>query len=171
MSTRQTESGCEFRPARPDDFAAVLALNEAAVPHVNSIGEDVLARLAEQAFHFEVAVAKEIAGFVLALPSGVEYASENYRWFSARYDRFVYVDRVVVAEPSIGTGIGRQLYERLMARSVENAPVLTCEVNLHPPNPRSLAFHRRLGFEEVGQQLTTGGTKRVCMLSRRLDGE
>jgi len=158
----------EFRPARPEDFADVLALNEAAVPHVNSIGEDVLARLAEQAFHFEVAIADSVAGFVLALPSGVEYASENYSWFSARYDRFVYIDRVVVAEPATGSGIGRQLYERLLARSAAVAPVLTCEVNLHPPNPRSLAFHRKLGFEEVGQQLTTGGTKRVCMLSRRL---
>lgn len=55
------------------------------------------------------------------------------------------------------------------ARSAPGVPVafvLTCEVNLEPPNPHSLAFHHRLGFTQVGEQVTTRGTVRVALLVR-----
>jgi predicted GNAT superfamily acetyltransferase len=42
---------------------------------------------------------------------------------------------------------------------------VTCEVNLDPPNPRSLAFHERLGFREVGRQATKGGAFTVVLLA------
>ena len=43
---------------------------------------------------------------------------------------------------------------------------MTCEVNLEPPNPESLAFHDRLGFGRVGEQATKGGSVVVALLSR-----
>ena len=43
---------------------------------------------------------------------------------------------------------------------------VTCEVNLEPPNPASLAFHARLGFRQVGEQVTKGGSVRVALLAR-----
>ena len=46
---------------------------------------------------------------------------------------------------------------------------LTCEVNLAPPNPRSLAFHHRQGFQEMAQQMTDGGLKRVSLLRKTVD--
>jgi hypothetical protein len=46
---------------------------------------------------------------------------------------------------------------------------VTCEVNLEPPNPVSLGFHRALGFVDVAQQDTYGGTVRVQLMARRID--
>jgi hypothetical protein len=46
--------------------------------------------------------------------------------------------------------------------------VLTCEVNLRPPNEGSLRFHRRLGFREVGRQETPYGAL-VTLLALDLD--
>ena len=42
-----------------------------------------------------------------------EYDSPNYLWFRARYPRFVYVDRMAVAEASRGRGYARRLYADL----------------------------------------------------------
>ena len=48
------------------------------------------------------------------------------------------------------------------------APVLTCEVNLRPPNEGSIAYHERHGFKRVGTQETEGGSKEVAMMEKRL---
>lgn len=157
----------ELRPATDHDFDAILALNTAAVPHVNLIDRTELAMLASQAFHFSVAhVGETLAGFLLSLAPGADYRSPNYRWFSARYERFVYVDRIVVADHRHGLGVGRRLYAGLEHAMQGFAPSLTCEVNLAPANPGSLAFHGRLGFAEVGQQVTDGGAKRVSLMHK-----
>ena len=94
---------------------------------------------------------------------GVDYDSENYRWFCERYERFVYVDRVVVAPDAWGMGIGRALYTEFVSAADGN-PVLCAEVNLLPRNDRSLVFHEMFGFMPVGEQATEGGSKRVQML-------
>ena len=91
------------------------------------------------------------------------YRSDNYRWFSERYEHFIYVDRVVVAPNEWGMGIGRALYTEFVS-AVDRHPVLCAEVNLLPRNDRSLAFHEAFGFVPVGEQDTEGGSKRVQML-------
>ena len=164
--------------ASASDLDAVLDLNASAVPNVNLVSRDTLRRLREQACYFKVAksggrVTSEgrVIAFLLALPEGAAYESMNYRWFSARYPKFVYIDRIVVGSGSRREGVGRRLYEDLAAMARERAPVLACEVNLRPPNPGSMTFHEAFGFEEVGQQDTEGGTKRVRMLVKRLEAE
>jgi predicted GNAT superfamily acetyltransferase len=47
---------------------------------------------------------------------------------------------------------------------------MVCEVNVLPPNPASLAFHRSRGYVEVGR-LTHGQGKVVALLSKELDPE
>jgi predicted GNAT superfamily acetyltransferase len=158
-----------LRAARPGDLGAVHALNQAAVPHVNSLTPEALAELIGQSRFCRVAeVGGAIAAFLLALGPEADYASPNFLWFRERYPRFAYVDRVVVAEQARGRGLGRLLYEALETFARRRAPRLTCEVNLHPPNPGSLAFHRRLGFRQVGIQDTEGGTKTVALLVKEL---
>ena len=158
-----------LRPATDDDFDAILTLNAAAVPHVNLIDHAELTTLARQAFHFSVATAGDrIAGFLLSLPPGADYPSLNYQWFTQRYAQFVYVDRIVVADDHHGSGIGGRLYAGLEKAMRGFAPSLTCEVNLLPANPGSLAFHDRLGFAEVGQQETEGGAKRVSLMHKAI---
>lgn len=156
---------------RPQDVDGVLALNQNALPEVSELTTESLARLAKQADYFKCAVGDddEAIAFLLAMREGKDYASLNYQWFSQRYDSFLYIDRVVVAPSHQGQGIGQQLYNDLESTARRlSLPCLTCEVNLQPPNPISLAFHTRFGFQAVGQQATEGGKKQVQLLHKPL---
>ena len=54
------------------------------------------------------------AAFLIALRECVEtYKSENYLWFSKNYEKFLYIDRVVIVESFRGCGIGKKLYSRV----------------------------------------------------------
>ncbi|MCB9745183.1 MAG: GNAT family N-acetyltransferase [Alphaproteobacteria bacterium] len=154
-----------IRVATPRDLPRVLELNAAAVPATSEISLAELEALAGWAFRLSVAVDAEDRpqGFLLTLGSGQPYQSLNYQWFSARYTRFAYMDRVVVDAAWRSRGVGGALYADLDAHAEPGLPFL-CEVNLKPPNPASLRFHERLGFRPVGEQDTEGGKKRVVML-------
>ena len=148
----------EIKPAEPGDYAAVLAMNEGALPHVSSLTKSEFSVLAGQCFYFGVALVDgAVAGFLMALRPGEDYRSLNYRWFCERYENFVYIDRIVVAPQFNGIGIGRALYADVERAARGVAPILTCEVNLNPPNPESVAFHKKLGFAEVGQLVADEG--------------
>ncbi|MCU1476801.1 MAG: family N-acetyltransferase [Subtercola sp.] len=155
-----------------DDAPQLLALNNLAVPAVSELDEFALHALLDHA-HSTIAVVDDaepgvVLGFTLTLIPGADYQSENYRWFSARSNDFLYVDRIVVAERARDRGIGGVLYAAIFeeARAAGAAEVF-CEVNLEPPNPGSLRFHGRLGFVEVGQQATKGGEVVVSLLAAR----
>jgi len=106
----------------------------------------------------------------LAFDEGADYDSENFLWFRARYERFVYVDRVVVSPAARGRGLARLLYENLFDRAAAAGYArIVCEVNVDPPNPASDAFHAKLGFAEVGQASIAGGAKAVRYFAHDLD--
>lgn len=158
-----------MRPVTPADLDRLVELNRAAVPAVNDIDVEEMRWLVE---HAELPVAvvdaahpDAVLGFVLALRPGLDYASENYRWFSERGADFVYVDRIVVADGHRGAGLGAALYGAVFERArALGASEVECEVNVEPPNPGSMAFHARLGFGEVGRQSTKGGAAIVALL-------
>ena len=75
---------------------------------------------------------------------GRPYDSANYRWFAARYDDFLYLDRVAVGERHRRRGVGGAIYEEMELRARPSGRML-CEVNLEPPNHPSLAFHSARG--------------------------
>lgn len=155
----------ELRDVRAEDLPSLHALNQANRPHVGDVDLERFQWFERHACRFRVAAAgPELLGFMIALNPEADYGSLNFIWFRERYDRFAYVDRLAVAEAARGRGIGRALYRDLAEWAANDAPVVTCEVNLHPPNPTSLAFHHALGFHEVGQQDTEGGTHRVSLL-------
>ena len=155
---------CE--PATPEDYPAILELNQAAIPTVSHLDESGLSDLHRQAVQLTVARAgDEVAGFMLILREGANYSSPNYRYFADRYDAFHYVDRIVVSTDFRRQGVGASLYRSLFEAAAE-APRVTCEVNVRPPNPGSLAFHESLGFVIVGEQDTEGGRKRVALMVR-----
>lgn len=158
-----------IRPFTDADTDHALALNNAAVPHVNELDRAEVQRLAGLAACALVAeVDGEFAGFCWVLGPGRPYDSLNYRWFSARYDDFVYLDRIAVHDHMRRHGVGRALYGELIERYTGACPVLLCEVNVRPANEASLKFHDRLGFREVGQQDTDGGAKTVSLLELAL---
>lgn len=154
-----------LRSFHPDDLDALIVLNDAAVPAVNAMPRQLWEELTAQGLCRLAIEEGATVGFVLALPAGLEYPSLNYRWFSERYDTFLYIDRIATAETHRGRGIGRLLYEDLVAEAQRRGlPRLLCEVNVRPMNAGSLRFHERLGFQPVGEQDTEGGSKRVRLL-------
>lgn len=160
-----------IRPLVDDDRPAVLALNQACVPEVGPLERDGLDALLAQSPWSRVVEAEgggSVAGLLIGLVEGADYASPNYRWFSERHDRFAYVDRVALAETARGAGHGPALYRAFEAWAIsEDRPVLCAEVNLDPPNERSLRFHQRFGFGQVGEQLAYG-RYRVALLEKPL---
>lgn len=155
------------------DLEEVLVLNNSATPAVNELTASDLEWFAEVSHLFlvserEVDEKTQITGFLIGLTgTGVDYESVNYKWFTSRYESFLYVDRVVVDSSSWGQGNGRRFYEALVS-SGSNEPFMCAEVNIKPRNERSLAFHEKFGFVPVGEQDTEGGSKRVRMMEYRI---
>ena len=159
----------ELRPYDPADLPALVAINDGAYPAVPITPQDELGELIALSRLTLVADDGKPAGFIVALPAGLAYASENYTWFSARSHDFLYVDRIVLAPRLQGRGVGPRLYAAVEeAARADGATEITCEVNVRPANPGSLAFHARLGFREVGRQETKGGAVEVSLLARHL---
>jgi predicted GNAT superfamily acetyltransferase len=111
----------------------------------------------------------ELDAFLLAFDQDARYDSPNFLWFRARYPRFAYVDRIVVAASARGRGCARRLYDDLFGHAVRiGHDRVVCEVNQDPPNPASDAFHAALGFVEVGTANIYDGSRTVRYLLRSL---
>lgn len=152
------------RPFQPSDLEALLEINNANAPAVNILSRAEMEKLLDLSrWTMVVDDTEGPAGFLLGLHGpGVPYPSENYRWFSDEYEEFLYVDRVAVAERAQGRGLGTRLYHAFIdhARKV-GIDTVCAEVNLRPPNPGSIRFHERFGFNSLGEQETKGNTVRV----------
>jgi uncharacterized protein len=146
---------------------ALLALNNVHAQELSWLEPARLQHLVAQAF-----LARRIGNidaFLLAFDQDADYDSPNFLWFRARYPRFVYVDRIAVAESARGRGCARRLYQNLFEHAeMAGYDRVVCEVNSRPPNPASDAFHAALGFVEVGTASIHEGSKTVRYLSRPL---
>ena len=158
----------EIRPIEEADLDRVLEINETNVPEVGPLDLDRLRFLVgESPIALAVLVEEQVAGFCLVLAPGSDYESVNYRWFMERDDRALYLDRVAFDAAFRGRGLGSALYDdvdRRIRGDHPGASALTLEVNVDPPNEPSLRFHRKLGFVEVGRQMSKG--IEVSLMSR-----
>lgn len=151
------------------DHASILALNNTAIPHVNALSNGEFAWLTGHANFLRLAEDDDgLLGFAIVLPSGLDYWSDNYKWFAGRFVRFLYLDRVVVAGHARRRGVGRLLYDALFLWGTGRWPRVTLEVNLRPPNPASERFHERLGFTTLGVREYNDGNNAVLLMERSL---
>lgn len=161
--------GYVIRDVCDADLEIIYRLNQSEVPHVGNIDFERMCWFAANADYFRIAAAgSSVGAYLIGLRPGSPYDSPNYRWFCERYAEFAYVDRIVVAANARRTGVATKLYSDFAA-APPAARLLACEVNLRPPNPSSMAFHRRLGFRRVGSLTSMDGTKKVAMLAKRLE--
>jgi predicted GNAT superfamily acetyltransferase len=148
-----------IRDALPGDRHAILALNLESEALMSPMDAPRLAELAAMAAYLRVLRDERgVAAFLLAFREGAAYDSPNYRWFDARYPRFLYVDRIAVAGDRQGRGLGPAMYADLFefARSA-GVPCVVCEYYSEPLNEPSRRFHERAGFREVGSQRLPDG--------------
>ena len=158
-----------IRDVNDADLDAVLSLNQSEVPHVGSVDLARMRWFQRHASYFRVADAdRELAGFLIGLRPGTSYESPNYRWFCDHYAEFAYVDRVAIAACARRSGLASRFYEDFAAAMPDAVPVMTCEVNIRPPNASSMEFHRRLGFRQVGTLDGKCGETSVALLAKDL---
>ncbi len=143
-----------IRDALEKDFPAIVKLNADQVEFTSDMDVARLKLLDSLAMYHRVAIAGDrVVAFMLAMKDNVHYENDNYYWFSERYDSFLYIDRIVVAAGFQGRKIGTMFYEDIFQFARDNRiPLITCEINSVPPNERSLTFHAKHGFEEVGER-------------------
>jgi predicted GNAT superfamily acetyltransferase len=148
------------------DLNALIALNNSHAIELSWVEKRQFENMIINAVYARgIAPAK---GFLLAFDQTALYDNVNFLWFRARFETFIYVDRIVVDYAFRGQGAARALYEDLFefARS-QRQSLIVCEVNADPPNPASDVFHKRLGFTHVGESLIPSG-KRVQYLAKQI---
>jgi predicted GNAT superfamily acetyltransferase len=162
-------SELEPRQFLPSDIDPALELNNENAPAVGEIDRPTLEFLIEHSLYSFAIGSETLHAFCITFAPGAPYTSVNYQWFSKKYSDFVYLDRIVVSETMRSKSLGAKLYSAVEQRMIKDrcAPLLTCEVNLNPPNLGSIRFHKRLGFLEVGQQDSKPGLT-VSMLAKEL---
>lgn len=157
-----------IREAVLEDADWLLDLNARCEPAVGYLDAARLSALEDQAHAVMIAETEDGTrlGALIVLAPGRDYFSLNYRWFEEALDNFLYIDRVMVEEGTRRAGTGLALYaEALEMAENLGAEKLAAEVNVDPPNPVSMSFHERLGFEKIGEQHLPDG-KFVAMLTR-----
>lgn len=160
----------EIRDALPEDFPEVLRMNQESVHFLSPLTMEKLERLdGESDFHKVALLDGKVAAFCLAFREGANYESVNYQWFLENYEKFLYVDRVVVDLSAQSVGLGKVLYEEVFRYAKESrVPIVTAEIDIQPPNPVSLKFHEKFGFTEVGRQEVYDGEKVVSLQAARI---
>ena len=155
-----------IREVQDSDVAWILALSALNEVETSPLDGAKLRLMLADAFHARVVDGG--AGYIIPFDETAIYDSANYHWFRDRYARFVYIDRVVIADHARGKGLARAFYEDLFAAARRAGHKLAaCEVNLDPPNPASDAFHSSFGFVEAGRATLASG-KTVRYLTRDL---
>ena len=159
-----------IRNVKPADFARILELNQTEVRHTSNMDLARLAELDHLADYHKLAVIDgQIAGFLMGMCYGTPYINPNFQWFSDRLKDFVYIDRVVVDTAFVGQGVGSALYQALsnFAHRVD-AVRLVCEINIDPPNPASMAFHKKWNFKEIGTEYRDNAHRKIAMMVAEL---
>ena|ERR1700679_325186 len=152
-----------------EDADRTLDLNNAHAVETSSLDLAAAERLLAMCFYAKY-VSPGMRGFLLALDQDAAYDNQNFDWFRRRFERFVYIDRIIVAEDARGRGLARLMYEDLFASAKTAGHVrVVCEVNIDPPNEGSLAFHRSMKFVALADVVLKGGSKRVRYLEKELD--
>src|SRR4051812_38496243 len=158
----EVAAGWSIRPLVGADRPALLRLNAENYPAVHPLDEATLDwLLAFRGGHHWVAQGGRgaVLGYVLSFASASDYDDAEIRELRRRMaDPFFYICQVVVAPAARERGIARAFYRMVAtAARAEGVRFLCCDVNTDPPNPGSLAFHRCLGFSEIGIGTASNG--------------
>ena len=133
-------------------FQSIYDLNQANTPEVGSL-ESIqhLKQLIEfSSYNLLVLKEDEIVGYIICMREGSAYGSENYKFFTQRLKKFLYVDRVAIDEQHRRAGLGKAIYENIFVQAISDSLPIALEVNTQPVNQPSLNFHEKMGFDQIG---------------------
>jgi predicted GNAT superfamily acetyltransferase len=155
------EPNIQIHTLEPSHLPVILQLNNAHAEETSLMTESTMTALLNIAFYAR-GIANGSAALLIALDQNAPYINPNFSWFQQRRESFVYIDRIIVAASHRGRGIARALYLDLFAAAKQSGHArVVCEVNTHPPNPASDAFHAAMGFLPIGEATIHNGQKTV----------
>jgi predicted GNAT superfamily acetyltransferase len=156
----------QLRELEREDWPRVLDLNQRSVRELSELDQQRLEYILSLAHRsLVVESAGEVVAFAVAMAPASAYDSRNYRWFDAHFERFLYLDRIAVAQAARRRGVGARLYDAMEEAAV-GFDRMVCDVNVRPPNDVSLAFHAARGYREIGR--LTHPEKVVALMSKDL---
>jgi len=151
------------------DSDFVLSLNQDSLPAVSYLDLSKINHFLQISSYFKIfKIDDKSVGFLIGLKPRKDYKSENYIWINQRYDSFIYVDRIIIDINYRNRGLGFYFYNHLIKSMVGKVENIFCEVNIKPYNDQSIKFHKKYGFEEVGNQDTEKGKKRVAYMRYKI---
>ena len=136
------------RPATTADAAGCLAVYAPAVLGTPASFESEPPDAAEMARRI-AAAQQDHAWFVAEVGAEVVGYAYAMAWKARAAYRWTCETSVYVAPSGQGRGLGRRLYETLLAR-LEERGFRTVVAGMTLPNPASLALHTALGYDQVG---------------------
>ena len=130
---------------------SIYDLNQANTPEVGSLESiQYLKQLIDfSAYNLLILKEDDIVGFIICMREGSAYSSENYKFFTKRLKKFLYVDRVAIDERHRRAGLGKAIYEEIFAQARKDNLPIALEVNTQPVNQPSLNFHEKMGFDKI----------------------
>lgn len=158
-------SNITITPVEPCHYDEILSLNKELVHFLAEMDLPLMLSIGGQCELFStIQVEGNFAGFVMAMTRGKDYDGVNYRWFEEHYNSFLYIDRIVLAPAFHGMGLGTAVYRHIFDYAKgHNIPYVTAEIDVAPPNPVSLQFHAKQGFQEVGTLELAYANKKVSL--------
>ena len=134
------------------DLNFILKINQKYIEVVSHLTSKQLSWFFGNSVYFKVVKRNnKIIAFIIALHPNLSYKSDNYVWFNKKYNSHIYIDRIIVEGNYQNKGVGTAIYNDLILFSKNITNRLTCEVNLKPRNHRSILFHKKFKFSEVGR--------------------
>ena len=163
--------GLNIRKAEEKDYPFILRVNEENVEVLSPMDEGRIRDFSAWSELFLIAEADdEPVAFLLALREEIaDYDSENYLWFTRNYEKFLYIDRIVIDVLHRRLGVGKALYQEVFHHAKETGvSFVTAEIDTEPYNEVSLGFHQAMGFREVGVQVVRNNTIQVSLQEARV---
>lgn len=150
-----------------DDPDILVEINNAAVPDVNRLDRRKAEWLLEHSALAKVAIVDQQAvGVIVVLDDTAGLDSEYFRWFTERYQNFIYIDRVIVTESARRHGVSTRLYRAVDELARDRRQAIASEVYCEPPNLPSLSFHEKMGYQPIGRQFCAAEAKSVAKLMK-----
>jgi uncharacterized protein len=141
----------EFEITPLDHANTLLEINNAAVPDIGALNPVKAQWLVEHLMMPGLVLLDgQAAGIIVVLSDSCGYDSDYYRWFTDRYENFLYIDRIVVAAWARRQGVAKRIYQAVEQTAQEHTLAIVADVYSDPPNMASLNLHRAMGYEVIG---------------------
>ena len=105
----------DMRALSLDDVEVMWAINEEGLPNRAGLAQELPLLFDLASYSIGAFDDGGMLGFVICLPPATAYGSLDLPWFNQRYETFLYVDRIAVAEARETKGRRSRLYEQVAA--------------------------------------------------------